>query len=426
MLDEANKYCARFDNSFRDFVPDEIPIFSAARGTSIETTDGRVFLDLNNGWSATSFGHGNPELLSVLAEQASSLDHTPNRLSDKKVTLCRELALASEILDAKVFLGTTGSDVVELAKKLAYRFTGKRLIASFADGFHGRTIGALSTYNPRSLEELGIPHIKDSVQFTYPYCKRCPFNCHPETCKVECLDEFERAASMGCFAAVLFEPALGSGGYVFPPMKAVEKLATVANRNRMLIVVDEIQMGLGRAGCMFLHKAFGIMPDIALLGKALSGGVFPISAAIGRPEIMDCLSPGTHTGSFAGSPIGAALGLKVLSFFEKDGFLQNINALGQEFIATMQGVFHESTFRIEIEGRGLAFGIEISDPRSGDPLAVVKENFRHELFQRGIFVLGRGSLGNRLCIIPSLFMSRDELLGRVVSDFRDALVKICV
>jgi 4-aminobutyrate aminotransferase-like enzyme len=411
----AQRYCAKFDNTFRYFSAEDNPIFVRANGVYLHDHTGKKYLDLNSSSGALNFGHCHAELLEALTSQAATLHLASNRLTDKSIHLAQRLSLLSPIVDAQVYFDCGGANAVDAAKKLAIAYKRKPKIASFGYSFHGRTFGALSIYNSDNLKSQGIRIPKDYESFYYPYCLHCPVGLQEEVCQVECFGNLlevylERNQDI---AAVIFEPGLGAGGYIFPPLKAIRRLSDICDRYGILLIADEIQMGMGRTGKMFSFQHYGVTPDIILLSKSLAGGMWPLSAVIARPEIMQSLPLGAHSSTFAGAPLASALGLKAIEILERDQLLEAAKVKGELLLEELKRVFPEEETGVRVEGRGLAIGIEFNDPSSGKPAPALKEETRRLAFQKGLFILGRGPYNNRLTLIPPLIIEQEQLLTAI-------------
>ena len=427
------------------FLDAEFPIFWArAAGTNIWDVDGNRYLDLTSAFAVAGLGHGHPPLVEALTTQASVLLHAMGDVhpTELKVRLCEELARITfgrwNAGAAKVILGSAGFEAVEAALKTALLHTGKRGVIAFRGGYHGLGYGALETCGWPVFREPFQRQLADfATLLPYPHCYRCPFG-HTDAarlgdaapaCSHDCLTNIE-IALRGAFATgeigcVLVEPAQGRGGEIFPPREFLPLLRRVCDEFGVLLIFDEIYTGFHRSGTFFACEDSGVVPDLICLGKALTGG-FPLSACVGRAEVMDAWPESTgealHTSTFLGHPVGCAMALASIAEHAKPEIAARVNATGARLKTALRAI--ESPLIGDVRGRGLMVGVELVHgandlrPNAVAAIGVVKGALR-----RGLLLLSGGPDGNVLSLSPPFALSHDETdwavaqIGELLADF---------
>ncbi len=319
------------------------------RGEGVHLWDekGRRYLDMLGAYSAVSFGHCHPRLIRALTEQAGRLDVLSRVFSTDR--LGPFLARACELTGMDRALPmNTGAEAVETAlkaaRKWAYKVKGvaddQAEIIAAEGNFHGRTIAVtgLST----------VAQYRDGFGPFLPGLKIVPFG------DAEALED----AITPNTAAFLVEPIQGEGGIVVPPQGYFSDVARICRDHDVLLICDEVQTGLGRTGKLLAYEHEGIKPDGVTLGKALGGGLYPVSMFLASDEVMGVFNPGDHGSTYGGNPIAAAVGLEALNLLIEDGLIERAAELGEHLMARLNGLNHPAI--TEVRGRGLFVGIEIN------------------------------------------------------------------
>ena len=391
----------------RRYVPNYAPaevILDRGEGARVWDTDGNEYVDLGAGISVTSLGHGDPELAQALIDQAGRLWHTSNLyFVEPAVRLAEELCEAS--FADRVFFCNSGAEANEAAIKLARKHASlrhgpeKREIVTFHGGFHGRTLATVTaTAQPKHQEGFGpLPG-----GFRY-----CGYN------DPAALDE----AIGDHTCAVLVEPIQGEGGVV-PAEDGF--LAAVAERCRAhgaLLMLDEIQSGLGRTGRLFAYQwEGGLVPDVVTLAKALGGGL-PIGAMLVGPRAAETFQPGSHGSTFGGNPVAAAVARVVLRRMRSAELLANVERQGERLRKRLVALHNEPGLIAEVRGRGLMLGAVLRDEWAGRAGELVETCRRH-----GVLVLQAGS--DVLRFLPPLDITDEELddgMDRLEAALADAV-----
>jgi acetylornithine aminotransferase len=313
-------------------------------GAYVWDADGKRYLDLVGGIAVNALGHAHPAVVAAVTEQIGRLGHTSN-LYINPVTV----ELAEALLDVaglsgqgKVLFCNSGAEAVEAALKLT-RLTGRTKLVAADGAFHGRTMGALTL--------TGQPPKREPFQPLLPGVTHVPFG---DTAALESVVDSETAA-------VFLEPLLGEGGVVPAPDGYLQAAREITARTGALLVLDEVQTGIGRLGSWFAFQQAGITPDVLTLAKGLGGGL-PLGACIGIGAAADLLQPGQHGTTFGGNPVACAAGLAVLRTIADDGLCEHAATIGKELAAGVENLGHPVV--AGVRGAGLLLGIELRAPVS--------------------------------------------------------------
>jgi ornithine--oxo-acid transaminase len=386
----------------RHSAPNYAPLpvmLSRGRGSYLWDTDGRRYIDMMSAYSAASHGHAHPRILAVLGEQARQLA-VPSRAyySDRLGPFLAEITRLTG-LDAALPMNT-GAEAVETAIKAArrwgYRVKGiprdRAEIIVAAGNFHGRT----TTITSFSCE----PDYRDGFGPFTPGFRIVPFGD---------LDAMERAITPET-AAVLVEPIQGEAGVIVPPAGWLAGVRQLCDLHRVLLIVDEVQSGLGRTGTWFAFERDNIRPDGVVLGKALGGGVLPVSAFVGSRELMDVFTPGSHGSTFGGNPLAAAVGLEALRVIADEGLVDRSRVLGAHMLERLRAI--RSPVLKDVRGRGLWAGAEI------DPRFATARQACLALLEKG--VLSKETHHTVVRLAPPLVITRDDL-DTAIDNFAEVL-----
>jgi acetylornithine/N-succinyldiaminopimelate aminotransferase len=324
------------------------------RGCTLWDVDGNSYLDLIGGIAVSALGHAHPALVAAISEQAGRVVHTSNLfLHGRQVELAERL-LGLLGVDGRVFFANSGAEANEAALKLVRRRQGpSRPVLVAAEGsFHGRTMGALSLTGKSSIR---VPFQPFGVEVRFvPYGD---------------VGALSMAVMPDC-AAVFLEPTLGEGGVVPAPAGYLKAARAACDATGALLVLDEIQSGVGRTGAWFAHQAEGIVPDVLTLAKGLGGGL-PIGACIGIGAAADGLAKGDHGSTFGGNPVSCAAALAVLDTIEGDGLLRNVTEVGAELRAGIEAVGHPLV--TGVRGSGLWLALALAEPAAAEVEAAARQ-----------------------------------------------------
>lgn len=344
--------------SARNYSP--LPVVLArGQGAWVEDVEGRRYLDMLSAYSAVNFGHCNPELVSAFVQQAETLTLTSRAFhNDQFGPFCEEI---TELTGQDLVLPmNTGAEAVETALKAARKWgykvkgvpEGQAEILCCEGNFHGRTISIVSFSDD--------PQYRDGFGPFTPGFRLVPYGD---------LDGLERAIGPNT-VGFLVEPIQGEGGIVVPPAGYLKAAADLCRRHRVLFMADEIQTGLGRTGRLMACDHEGVTPDVLMLGKALGGGMMPVSAVLASREVLGVFEPGDHGSTFGGNPLACAVARAAMRVLQRDRLAERANALGEAFMTRLRGL--SLPVVKDIRGKGLLIGIELR-PEAGPAKAFAKK-----------------------------------------------------
>jgi len=407
----------------------EYPLVVArGEGTMLEDVDGNRYLDFMAGIAVASTGHSHPAVVAAIQEAASHFLHVcgTDFYYESMTALCERLArLAPGPSKKRVFLTNSGAEAVEGAIKLARYATRRPALIAFDGSFHGRTYGALSLTSSRATQRAGFgPMLPDVHHVPYANRYRC-VHCRDESaCTRDCVrsietELFARRLDPRDVAAIVVEPVQGEGGYVVPPPPFLPMLREVCDRHGILLIVDEIQSGIGRTGRMFACEHEGVEPDILLAAKGLGSGM-PIGAIVAREEVMTW-GPGSHGSTFGGNPVCCAAALATLDLVE-GGLIANAQAMGERLLAGVRSLADRHEAIGDVRGLGLMIGMElVSNRLTRLPAPELQHEIVQRAFQQGLLVLGAGRSSLRLAP-PLIVDERDvdvalSMLDELLTEF---------
>jgi 4-aminobutyrate aminotransferase / (S)-3-amino-2-methylpropionate transaminase / 5-aminovalerate transaminase len=387
------------------------PIFAdRAEGVRLRDVDGRDYLDFTSGIGVLNVGHRHPRVMAAVREQLDRFHHTAFQVAmyESYVTLAERLnALVPGDFPKKTILLTTGVEAVENAVKMARAFTGRPAIVSFTHSFHGRTLLGMSlTGKTGAYKQSFGPFAPEIYHAPYPY----PYRGWTTGRALEALgDLFRTVVAADRVAALLIEPILGEGGFVPASTEFLRALRRIADERGILLVADEIQSGMGRTGLMFAVEHAGVAPDLVVMAKSLGAGL-PLSAVVGRAEVVDAPAAGGLGGTYAGNPLACAAALAVLDIFEEEGVLSRAYAQG-ELLQDRMDALAQLLPRIgEVRGLGPMLGLElVEDASTRQPSAGRTRRVLDFARERGLLLLRAGTHDNVIRLLAPLIASDEDL-----------------
>lgn len=363
--------------------------FIKGEGSWMMDDKGRRFLDMGSGIAVNILGHAHPDLVKVLHDQAENLWHTSNLYN-----VPNQQVLADKLVDATfadtVFFTNSGTEAMECAVKMARKFhyengAPERVnIIAFNDSFHGRSLGMIAAAGAEKLTKGFGPMLPGFIHV--------PFGDNGAV----------RAAIDENTAAILLEPVQGEGGIVPMPDHQLKEIREICDENGILLILDEIQCGVGRTGKLFAHEWAGITPDIMAIAKGIGGG-FPLGACLATEKAASGMVAGTHGSTYGGNPLATAVGAAVLDIVNTEEFLQNVNALAGTLRQSLEGLVanHPKVFK-SVRGAGLMVGVECVVPN----MDVVNAGYDAE-----ILTVPGGA--NVIRLLPALNITAEELTDAV-------------
>lgn len=364
-------------------------VFERGEGSWLISNQGERYLDFGSGIAVNTLGHAHPDLISALTEQAAKVWHTSNLYRIEGQERLAEMLCEASFAEA-VFFCNSGAEACEGAIKLARRYhfangqPERNRIITFEGSFHGRTLATIAAAgNPKHLEGFG-PEA--------PGFDRLPFADH---------DAVEKAITDET-AAIMIEPVMGEGGIKAIPKECLQGLRALCDKHGLLLVIDEVQTGIGRSGKLFAHEWADIKPDVMAIAKGIGGG-FPLGTVMATNEAAKGMVPGTHGSTFGGNPLGVAVGCAVLAAVLKDGFLEDVQQKAsrlRQALAELEDKYPDMVE--EVRGLGLLTGLKLK-PAVGDVV--------NACFEEQLLTVPAGD--NVIRLIPPLNVSNDELSDAV-------------
>lgn len=382
-------------------------------GATVEDETGRRFLDFSAGIASCNIGYSHPRVVAAVTEQLAAYQHTGGvYYHEPLVRLGETLATVMPGDLGMFFFGNSGAEAVEGAVKLARYTTGRPGIIAFTGAFHGRTLGALSlTTAAARYRSKYRPLLPEVYHAPFPYCFRCPLQKDSATCGTACAEYLEQVLFRHLIApeevaAIIIEPVQGEGGYIPAPGDFMKRLRIFCDRYGILLVVDEVQCGMGRTGKWWACEHASIIPDIVAIGKAIASG-FPLAAVAASPRLMRQWLPGAHGTTFGGNPVSCAAALATLAVMKEEGLVEYAAQLGHQAIADLKAMQQRFPCIGDVRGVGLMIGVEIVD-KEGRPDRMIADRIRDACLTRGLVVIECGLEKNILRIAPPLNLTFAE------------------
>ena len=396
-MDLETQYCAH------NYHPLPV-VLERGEGVYVWDEDGKKYLDMMSAYSAVSHGHANPRLVRVVQEQVARLNIVSRAFYSN--TLGPFLARACEATGQDMALPmNTGAEAVETAikaaRKWAYTVKGvphdKAEIISCHGNFHGRTITAVA--------------MSDEPQYQQGFGPFPPGFVNVEYGNIDALE----AAINSNTAAFIVEPIQGEGGIIIPPANYLNMAAELCRKNNVLLIADEIQTGLGRTGKLLACEHDNVQPDGLILGKALGGGILPVSMFLARSDVMNVFTPGDHGSTFGGNPLGAAVGLEALNILIEEDLAANSAKMGAYLLQQLRAI--DSPLVSEVRGKGLFIGMEI------DRRYVSARTICEALMARGL--LSKETHATVVRLAPPLVITQAEIDWAVIqiTEVLDAMAR---
>jgi len=400
-------------------------LWHRAKGVNVFDAYGNMWLDFSSGVLVANAGHGNPRICRAIKEMVSRpLLHNYCFPSEIRANLVEKIASLSPEPLKKVFLLTTGSETIECAIKLC-RTAGrkispaKKIIVSFEHAFHGRTLG--------SQMAGGIPALKEWIGNIDPDMIQVPFPGDPRT-QDRSFDVFintlkEKGVNFDNICGVISETYQG-GSAAFLPVEYAQKLREFCNQHNAILVFDEIQAGFGRTGTFWGFQHYGVIPDIFTLGKGISSGL-PISAVVGKPEIMDLYEPGTMTSTHTGNPVCAASAIANIDYIVEKNLAEHANKMGKIFEKQLTKIKEKFPCVGFVNGKGLVWALSIVKPGTIEPDGDTAFEIVRKCVEKGLlFFAPVGFGGASLKISPPLIIKKDAIIEGC-SVIEEAIAEVC-
>jgi 4-aminobutyrate aminotransferase len=387
-------------------------VIAHGRGAEVWDVDGNRFLDFAAGIAVCATGHSHPQVVAAVKDAADKFLHiSSDYWHEGQVRLAERLDELSPMGEpAMTFLAQSGTESVEGALKLARYVTGRPRFIGFLGGFHGRTMGSLAFTSSKHTQQRGFfPTMPGVTHVPYPNPYR-PLFAGPDQGRavLDYIEEvlFARNLPPAEVAAVLVEPIQGEGGYIVPPDGFLPGLRALCDRHGILLILDEVQAGIGRTGKMFASQHWGVAPDIMTLAKGLGSGL-PIGAVVAKRRIMEKWARGAHGNTYGGNPLCCAAALATLELVERE-YAGNATAVGEHFVARLREMQSRHDVIGEVRGKGLMIGMElVTDRASRAPAKDLCDAVIHRAFHNGLLLLSCGTSTVRF--MPPLLVTKGDV-----------------
>lgn len=403
-------------------------VINKASGSIVEDLDGNKYIDLLASAGALNVGHSNQKVNEAVIKQVVDkyIHYTPAYFYHEPM-----IELAEKLIEItpgdyqkRVAFGLTGSDSNDGAIKFARAYTGRSKVLTFNGAYHGSTYGSItmSGITTKMRNRMG-PFLPDIYSFPYPYCYRCSYKQKEENCNLDCLETmrsaFKTYLPQDEIAAVVIEPLQGDNGIIVPPKRYIKQLYELCKQNDILFICDEVQQGFGRTGKWFSIENFDVVPDMVILGKSIASGM-PMSAIVGREEIMQAIEPSGHAFTTAANPVCCNAAISTIDIISEKGFFEHVNEIGYLVKERFGEMKKKYEIIGDIRGLGLSIGVElVKDIHTKERNALAASKICYRCYEKGVILLFLN--GNILRIQPPLIITREEMLKAL--DIIDSAIK---
>jgi 4-aminobutyrate aminotransferase/(S)-3-amino-2-methylpropionate transaminase len=402
------------------------PVFvERAENALLWDADGRRYVDFAGGIAVLNTGHRHPRVLEAVQAQLEKVTHTCFQVTgyEPYVELCERLnRLAPGPGPKKTLLMTTGAEAVENAVKIARAFTRRSAVIAFSGGFHGRTLLALALTGKVAPYKAGFGPMPPEV-FHAPF----PNALHGVSVddSIHALEQvFKCDVEPERVAAIIVEPVQGEGGFYVAPKEFMVRLREICDRHGIVFIADEIQSGAGRTGRMFAMEHYGVAGDLTTVAKSIAGG-FPVSAVVGRAEVMDACGAGGLGGTYAGNPVACAAACAVLDVFEHEGILARAETLGRRMTERLKALANRHREIAEVRALGAMIAFELcvdGDPQRPD--ADLTKALTARARELGLILLACGVYGNVIRILVPI-TAEDAVVDEGLGIIERAMDQLC-
>jgi diaminobutyrate-2-oxoglutarate transaminase len=420
MTDSSLDLFEQYESNVRGYIRAFPVVFESARGSTLTAADGHEYLDFFAGAGVLNYGHNNPAFTRALIEylERDGIIHGLDMATSAKrafIEAFERIVLEPRGLDYKLqFTGPTGANAVEAALKVARQATGRSNVVAFTNAFHGLSLGGLAA--------TGNSHYRGAAGVTLDNVTRLPYDGYLGA-SVDTLDLFERmlddgGSGLDLPAAVIVEAVQGEGGINVATVPWLQRLRRITAARGILLILDEIQSGIGRTGSFFAFEESGIVPDLVTVSKSISGSGLPMSLVLMRPEV-DVWKPGQHTGTFRGNNLAFVSARVALDEYWVDGtFMEGVAVKSALLRHELDEIAAEHAgLGLTVRGRGLFMGLVCdSDPTLAGRVSA-------EAFRRGLVIETSGADDRVLKFLPALTITEDELT-RGLQIIRDSIAAV--
>ncbi|MGQ9722066.1 MAG: aspartate aminotransferase family protein [Candidatus Jordarchaeum sp.] len=398
-----------------------------AKGALLKDVDGNVYIDFAGAIGTVNAGHCPPEVVQAVKEQTEKLIHTGYQVVPYEVyiRLAEKLCnITPGSFKKKALIINSGVEAVENAVKIAIHYTNKPIIITFENAFHGRTrLGMALTSKVRPYKFGFNAYIYNMDRYPYAYCYRCRYGLEYPSCGLRCLHAIEEGFAVRYdpeeIAVIIVEPIQGEGGFIVPPDDWFPGLRKICDKYEIVLIDDEIQAGMGRTGKMFCVENYGVAPDIITVAKSIASG-FPISATIGKAEMMDVAQKGGLGTTFGGSPISCVAALETIKIIENG--LEHAQDIGEIILKRLHEMQEKHEIIGDVRGKGPMAALElVKDKKTKEPAKEETKKLVENCNKKGLITLRCGIYDNVIRILVPLII--EEELLEVGLDIMDETLK---
>ncbi len=389
-------------------------VAETAQGVRIWDADGKEYLDFSAGWGVANTGYNHPRVLQAVNDQMKQLSFasTISVSSEVSIQLAEKLKeMVPGDFEKKVWYGHSGSDANEFIAKVVPEATGKPRMLTFVGSYHGQTMGSYAmSGHPAQSRFIGGGNV---TKLPYPYCYRCAFEKEPESCGLFCARYIENyildaVCAPEQVAAIVVEAVQCDGGDVVPPDGFLKALQHICERQKLLLIVDEVKIGFGRTGRVFGFEQEGIVPDAVIMAKPMASGQ-PLSAVVGRKELMDW-EIGSHLFTTAGNPVACRASLETIGILREERLLENAAETGDYFFKKLEQLAEKHHVIGQVRGRGLVLGAElVEDRKTRKPAEGLTALVVYRAYELGLLCYATGICSNVLEFTPPLTITKEDV-----------------
>lgn len=392
-------------------------IASHAKGATITDMDGKKWIDFAGAIGTLNVGHTHPKVTDAVKKQADKFLHPGFNVMmyEGYIRLAEKLCKVTPgDFEKQAILFNSGAEAIENVVKIARRFTERPAVVSFKQGFHGRTnltMGMTSKVKPY---KFGFgPFAPETYQAPFPYMYHKPETLSEEAYINQKIEEFKdfflSTVVPEMVSCVVMEPVQGEGGFIIPPKKFVQFVSDFCKKHDILFVADEIQTGMGRTGKLFAAEHFDIVPDLMTVSKSLAAGL-PLSAVVGRKDILNTAGPGELGGTFAGNPVACAAALAVFDVIEEENLIKKSEEIGQQMEEKLKELAQKHDYVGDIRRLGSMIAVELVTDRSNkQPDKEKTSEITKYANEHGLLLLSAGLKGNVIRFLAPLVITDEEL-----------------
>jgi len=386
-------------------------VIARGEGAVVEDVDGNTFIDCAAGIAVNSTGVSHPDVVKAISEQAAKFIHMSGTdfYYEPQVRLAEELSRIVPIAGpVRTFFGNSGTEATEAAIKVSRYFTKRPNVIAFLGSFHGRSLGALALTSSKSVQRRGFGPLMSGV-YHAPYPDTYRYNGSADAAADASLSFIRdqilvHLTSPDEVSAIVVEPIQGEGGYIVPPKAFLQGLRELAKQHGMMLVLDEVQSGMGRTGKMFASEHFDVTGDVVNIAKGIASGL-PLGITCARADVMSW-PPGAHASTFGGNPVSCAAALATIKLL-REQYVQNAATVGEHLMNGLRELQNKHQIIGDVRGRGLMIGVELVRDRKTKERAPEERNaLVQAMFRRGILILGAGR--NAIRFAPPLVLTRAQ------------------